>query len=141
MANQRISPKESHLSTGFVPLADLVSGLTPDDQTFFANTIKRDHEAAGTDQEGILRRILGCKQCQDCVAGCKQKHPGKAFGIKCFGIYDIPDYEAMQADLHTRGDDMELDEIREIYDPAFWSTRYMVLRDDQGNIEPCAPRV
>ena len=78
------------MSTGFVPLADLVAGLTPDDQTFFANTIKRDHEAAGTDQEGILRRILGCKQCQDCVAGYKQKHPGKAFGIKCFGVYDIP---------------------------------------------------
>jgi hypothetical protein len=130
------------VSSGFVPLADLVAGLTPDDQEFFANTIKRDHEAAGTDQEGILRRILGCKQCQDCVAAYKQKHPGKAFGIKCVGVYDMADYEAMQADQKAidENDFDSIDEIREIYDPAFWATRYMVLRDDQGNIEPCAPR-
>jgi hypothetical protein len=126
------------MSNGFVPLADLVAGLSPADKTFYADVIKRDKaaHAEGTDRAGILRRIQASSQCQDCIAAFKAKHPNKPFGIKCFGIYDTPDYEAQQASLRAKGDDMEMDKIREVYDAAFWATNHMVYKNDEGDILP-----
>ena len=129
------------MSTGFVPLADLVAGLSEEDRSFLANAIKRDQKehAEGSDKAGIIRRMQ-CAQCQNCQEHYRTKHPGKPFVIKCFGVYDTPDYEAAKARMHADGEEMSIDEIREIYDPAFWGSRHIVVKNDDGDIVSFTPR-
>lgn len=130
------------MSTGFVPLADLVAKLAPEDKTFYANVIKRDEIAYAekSDRMGILRRIQESPTCQKCVEEFRRKHPGKPFGIKCFGIYDTPDYEGMVEELQAQGDEIPIDQIREVYDAAFWATNHMVYKNDDGDILPVVMR-
>jgi len=113
--------------------------MTPADKEFLANVIKRDRNADGSDK-GIVRRMMGCQQCLECHTEFQRKHRGKPFAIKCQGIYDTPDYEAYKAQLNADGDDMSLDEIREIFDSAFWSERNLVVKTDDGDIVPVKMR-
>ena len=113
--------------------------MTPADQAFFADVIKRDLNPDGSDK-GNLRRMLACDQCQKCVQAYRVKHKGRPFAIKCEGVYDTPDYEAYRATLNADGDDMPLEEIREIFDSSFWASRHMVVKDEDGNIVPLVMR-
>lgn len=130
------------MSTGFVSLQQLVSGLPPQEKDFLSDVIRRDQNPDGTDK-GILRRMQN-EICRKCHADYKRKYPNKPFKIKCVGIYDTPDYENMQEKLKAEAKPGEpvstIDEIREIYDPAFWSSKNMVVKNEAGDIVPFIPR-
>jgi hypothetical protein len=127
------------VTTPLIPLSSLKATMTPADQEFLASVIKRDQNPDGSDK-GVVRRMLASTQCLECHKEFQRKHKGKPFAIKCQGIYDTPDYEAKQAQLQADGDDMSIDEIREIYDAAFWAERKLVVKTDDGDIVPVVMR-
>jgi hypothetical protein len=130
------------MNTGFVSLQELVSGMPAKDKDFLSDVIRRDQNPDGTDK-GIVRRMKN-EICKTCHSQYKEKYPSKPFKIKCQGIYDTPDYEGMQAKQKAEaqpGDPIDtIDQIREIYDPAFWSSRNMVVKNEAGDIVPFTPR-
>jgi len=112
--------------------------MSKEQKEFLAEVIARDRNADGSDK-GILRRMQ-CQQCQDCHKEFRHKHPEKIFKIKCQGVYDQADYDEYRAKLQADGDDMSMDQIREIFDSAFWTERHLVVKNDEGDIVPFVPR-
>lgn len=127
------------MSSGFVSLDTLVSGLSATDKVFYSDVIKRDKKNEGTDKAGILRRMQ-CDQCQKCLSDYKEKFPGKPFGIKCVGIYGLDDYEAIQKAQAEQGIEDSIDKIREVYDSSFWAEKHIMSKTSRGDIVPFVPR-
>jgi hypothetical protein len=123
------------MSLGFISLEELTNKLSPEDKEFYSDIIKRDKINTGTDRAGILRRMQ-CDQCQSCLSEYKSKFPGKPFGIKCVGIYDQTDYTLIQEASLAKGVDSTLEEIREVYDPAFWAEKHIMSKTSIGDIVP-----
>lgn len=119
------------MSTGFVTLKQLLKSMPAEEQTFLQKSIARDRNADGSDK-GIVRQMQN-DICRKCHADYKQKYPGKTFNIKCHGINDQQRFEEKQAQMKELGEDMTLDEIREIYDPAYWVSKHIVVKTGDGD--------
>ena len=121
-----------------ISLAELLATKSDDEKEFLSIAIRRDQNADGTDN-GNVRRMQN-PQCVSCHAEFKRKYPGRPFAVRCEGVWDQDDYQAIQEDLRADGDDMSLDEIREVKDPAFWAERHLVYKTEEGDILPFVTR-
>lgn len=119
------------MSTGFVTLEQLLNGMPAEEQKFLQKVIERDRNPDGTDK-GIVRQMQN-DICRKCHTDFKQKFPGKPFQIKCHGINDEQRFLEKQQQMRDLGEDMTLDEIREIYDPAYWVGEHIVVKTGQGD--------
>ena len=126
------------MSVGFVSLADLLNKMPAEQQTFLAKVIARDQNVDkvtkawnGTDK-GIVRQMQN-DICRKCHEEYKRKFPGKAFSIKCIGINDEQRFLEKQMQMQELGEDMSIDEIRDIYDPAHWVGKNIVVKDAAGD--------
>jgi replicative DNA helicase len=89
-----------------------------------------DRIASGDLDEGARRRMQH-PWCQECQAEYRKKFPGRNFGIKCEGIYSMPDFEQI-----AKENDTGLHEVREIYDLPYWAKNHYKVTDARGNFVP-----
>jgi hypothetical protein len=122
------------MSTNFVTLQQLLQGMSAEEQDFLKNAIKRDQNPDGTDK-GIVRQMQN-DICKKCHADYKIKFPGRSFNVKCHGINDQQRFEEKQAQMKELGEEMTLDEIRDIYDPAHWARKHIVVKTGEGDYIP-----
>jgi hypothetical protein len=122
------------MSSSFVPL----SSLTAENQSFLSQVVSENTNPDGSLKDPNLLRRMENPICQGCHARYKEKYPGQPFAIKCSGVYDDRDYQEIHTQFRTEnpGEEISLDEIREIYDVEFWGTRYILLKDLHGDLVP-----
>lgn len=118
----------------FVTLKQLLTGMPAEEQQFLSKTIARDRNADGTDK-GIVRQMQN-DICRKCHIDYKSKFPGRTFNIKCRGINDEQMFLEKQAQMAELGEDMTIDEIRDIYDPAYWVGKNIVVKNAEGDYIP-----
>jgi len=78
--------------------------------------------------------------CKKCHQEYQAKFPGQAFDIKCRGIYDTEFFEKKRQQMEDAGEPMLLEDVREVYDPAFWGERHIVARNSDSEYKPFVPR-
>jgi hypothetical protein len=122
------------MSTGFVTLTQLLKGMPVEEQAFLEKSIKRDRNPDGSDK-GIVRQMQN-DICQKCHSEFKEKYPGKPFAIKCHGINDQQRFLEKQAQMKELGEEMTIEEIRDIYDPAYWVSKNIVVKTGEGDYIP-----
>ena len=122
------------MSTGFVTLQQLLTGMPAADQSFLKNVIKRDQNPDGTDK-GIVRQMQN-DICRKCHAEYKVKFPNRPFNIKCRGINDETFFLQKQAQMAAQDEEMTLEEIRDIYDPVYWAEKNIVVKNVDGDYVP-----
>lgn len=126
------------MSTQFISLQSFLSKQSPDEKAFLTRVIKRDMNPDGTDK-GIIRRMQN-EICKKCHEEYKVKFPNQQFSIKCRGIYDDQFFQEKKDQMELDGEPMSLEEIREIYDPSYWSERHIMSKDATGDYHPFIPR-
>jgi len=119
------------MSTGFVTLQQLLTGMPAEEQNFLRTVIKRDSNPDGSDK-GIVRQMQN-DICRKCHAEYKEKYPGRPFNIRCHGINDEQRFLQKQIQMEERGTPMTLEEIRDIYDPVYWVEKNIVVKDAAGD--------
>jgi hypothetical protein len=114
----------------------------PLDSLFFSEVIKSNTNDDGTEKDtGLLRRMQN-PICQNCQSNFKAKYPDKPFNIKCKGIYDENDFAEMKEGFETSnpGETISIEEIQEIYDPVYWAHKYIMVKDQNGDMQPFEAR-
>ena len=122
------------MSTGFVTLQQLLTGMPAADQSFLKNVIARDRNPDGTDK-GIVRQMQN-DICRKCHAEYKVKYPSRPFNIKCRGINDETFFLQKQAQMAQLDEEMTLEQIRDIYDPVYWAEKNIVVKNADGDYVP-----
>ena len=107
---------------------------------FFSEVKKRYTAPNGQLLDEDIEQRLSDPICLKCHAEYKQKFPGEPFGIKCKGIYSEYNHKKAQAILSAAGVEKTFEEIRELEDPAFWASRYLVTKNSIGDVVPFEPR-
>jgi hypothetical protein len=119
------------------------SDFVPVESLFLSKVIARNTRKDGTERDpGLLRRMQN-ETCKRCHADYKKKYPNQPFQIKCQGIYDDTDFQEMKAKYEAAnpGETISVDEdIREFYDIVAWAEKYIVARDDNGDLKPFSAR-
>jgi hypothetical protein len=122
------------MSTGFVTLKQLLTGMPAEEQSFLKNVIARDTNPDGSDK-GIVRQMQN-DICRKCHADYKQKFPGRPFNVRCHGVNDEQRFREKQIQMQELGEEMTLEEIRDIYDPAYWVSKNIVVKTAEGDYIP-----
>lgn len=126
------------MNSQFIPLTTLLASKPREEQLFLEKVVARDLNEDGTDK-GIIRRMQN-DMCKKCHEDYKKKFPGQKFQIKCRGIYDDDFFELKRQQMEKAGEPMSLEDIREIYDPAYWAERHTVVKNATGDYVPFKPR-
>lgn len=115
---------------------------------FLSKVNKRNTARDGSLIDPNLERRMSHPTCVACKARYREKYPGRPFEPVCQGIYSQADFEEEQAQLAAEFPDDPIPpiesntgpDIREIYDRAWWSTKHIVVKDDDGIVVPFEPR-
>lgn len=122
------------MEPNFVTLQQVLSGMPAEEQSFLSKAIARDSNPDGTDK-GILRQMQN-DICKKCHVEYQAKYPGRPFNIKCRGVNDMQTFLEKQAQMAELGEEMTLEEIRDIYDPAYWVGKNIVVKNGDGDYVP-----
>lgn len=117
-------------------------------QDFLAKVEKRNTNPDGTLIEPSLMRRFDNPICRQCHVDYQKKYPGKQFLIKCNGIYDERDYVETQTQIKEAFPEDELlpiesttdIDIRETFDVAYWATKHIKTKNDDGHYVPFIAR-
>ena len=112
-------------------------------EDFLSEVKARNTKADGSEKDPRLLARMDNDVCKACHARYKEKFPNQPFKIVCNGIYNEEDYKIKQEQYKEKYPEEEaysLDEIREIYDPAFWASRHIVVKDSYGDLIPFVAR-
>jgi hypothetical protein len=112
---------------------------TPQELAFYQKILVHDIDENGNDK-GVLKRMLSSPTCIKCHEQYKEKFPGVAFNIQCEGIYEDPELHEKHDRMVESGILVDFETIKEIYNPAFWTSRHVVTKDAHGDIVPFIPR-
>jgi hypothetical protein len=126
------------MDSQFIPLTSLLAQKPQSEQIFLSRVVKRDLNPDGTDK-GIVRRMQN-EMCIRCHEEYQKKFPGQPFQIKCRGVYDEDFFLWKKQQMENLGEPMSLEEIREIYDPAYWGEKYLVVKSSDNDYVPFKPR-
>lgn len=126
------------MDSQFIPLTALLAQKPQSEQLFLSRVVKRDLNPDGTDK-GIVRRMQN-DVCRRCHEEYQKKFPGQQFQIKCRGIYDEEFFLQKQQQMEALGEPMTLEEIREIYDAAYWGEKHLVVKNSDNDFVPFVPR-
>lgn len=126
------------MSSQFVPLKTLLAQKPKSERDFLSYAVKRDMNPDGTDK-GIVRRMQN-ESCRKCHEEYRKKFPGQPFLIKCRGVYDDDFFQQKKEQMDALGEPMTIEEIREIYDPAYWGEKHLVVKNSDNDYVPFVPR-
>jgi hypothetical protein len=115
---------------------------------FLAKVNKRNTNPDGSVIDPYLLDRMDNPICQDCHAQYKLKYPGKPFNIKCNGVYGEDDYLRTQQNMKAAVpdedplpiEDLNGNDIREVFDIAYWANKYINTKDDNGEFAPFVAR-
>jgi hypothetical protein len=118
------------------------SNFVPLDSIFLSKVIERNTNEDGSEKDPRLLARMQNPICVKCHEDYKKKYPNQPFNVKCKGVYDEVDYQEIQAKATAEDPDttITIDEIREFYDVTFWAERYILYKDDSGDLKPFKAR-
>ena len=88
------------------------------------------------DPSDVVRRMESNPICIKCHADYKLKFPEQNFQIICEGIYDDEDFHRLMSTLPGTS----YEDVRELFDKAYWGNRHLKLIDKFGEKVPFVPR-
>jgi hypothetical protein len=113
------------------------NGFIDINDSFFSEVKKRFTDKNGALLDEDIEQRLSDPICLKCQTDYKKKYPNSTFNIKCEGIYS--DYNHQKAVDDSNGA-LTFEEVKELQDPAFWASRFLVLKNRDGDIIPFVPR-
>jgi hypothetical protein len=109
--------------------------------SFFSDVKKRFTDPqTGALLDSEIEQRLSDPICQKCQARYKEKFPNSPFRIKCEGIYSDVNHQHLLEESLAAGVKTTFEEIKELYDPAYWASRYLVTKNANGDIVPFQAR-
>ena len=107
---------------------------------FFAPVKARYTTPDGTLLDEDIAQRLSDPICIKCQATYKEKYPNSPFNIECEGIYSEYNHQKAYDVVKAAGLDFTYEQIKELQDPSYWASEYMVVKGDNGDIVPYVPR-
>ncbi len=109
------------------------------DTQFLSKVLAREAmpDGAVIDHAALVRRMAN-PVCVECHEQYRKKFPDQPFQIVCDGIYGDDDYNEILADPDFS--DMKYEQVRELYDKAYWANRHLKLADKNGDMKPFVAR-
>lgn len=103
---------------------------------FLVNVKARNTNEDGTLKDPDLLSRMDNDVCRACHARYQEKFPDQPFNIECQGIYGQNDYVKLKAEYEESypGEEIAIDEIRDIYDAVFWAKRYIKVKNADGDM-------
>lgn len=117
----------------------------PLDTLFFSEVIKNNTNPDGSLKDKNLLARMQHPICNACQIRFQEKYPGKNFAISCHGIYTDRDFAAREiafrkAFPEEEYTDEDRDNDRSVYDVPFWAERNIVVKEDDGSLQPFEAR-